>query len=373
MYQVIYHKGCNDGVFAAAALYHLTALGANDIYTPGSHDHMASRDNFNEIISEEEKLAGFVFVDIAPSPELTKDLLETGFKVIILDHHKTTRVEFLKADQALLSHPKLRIMVYQPLSGAALAYVVSTSLRIFGCKHIAEFMFKTALTPVDEAGAYGNWNIRGLLPENILSLAGLNRLYYLICVRDIWLTENPADKAAADGLNAWLVANNVHQTEDFSKMNSGILASIDHQSASCPLLDTIIDQGCTMVDIYRTQTLDDIRRSKKYVLRYNGKPLVVFIGEFRHTSLAGQVIRDLNPDASTLMISVKFNFMNPLTVTLSFRSSGVMCRPLAERMGGGGHDMASGAIVYLAEHDTFKKLIEFIEIFVKDTADQNLF
>ena len=99
MYQVLYHKGCNDGYFAAAAVHFFSRAQESAVYTPIYHDSTKSLEALKPLISDNPHLEGFLFVDIAPSPELAAELIKAGYKVYVVDHHKSARDDMMKLHQ----------------------------------------------------------------------------------------------------------------------------------------------------------------------------------------------------------------------------------------------------------------------------------
>ena len=373
MFKIFYHKGCNDGYFAAAAIRFL-AKELNAIYVPVHHDALKTTESFSSVVSKDEVLDGFVFVDIAPSPELTIELSEMGYKVYIIDHHKTARKDFLTIENhPVINNPKLKIFIFNDLSGGALGYVIAQNAIRKGFKNAITFLDSIPNRSLKTYPAdFINISLTEILGERAFQLDALNPFYRLICVRDLWLTEDASLKHYADALNAYLYFNKVYQNDDFDNLPVEIKTCLTNPPDSTTFPKTAVEQGLNILEVYSKQTEDDIRHSKKITYRYKGKDLILFIGQFMHTSLAGQMVRDLNPNANTILAVVKIDYCNPNQVLLSFRSDGVNCRKIAERMGGGGHDLASGAVVNLNETDTLANLINFIKMFVEDSMTRGL-
>jgi oligoribonuclease NrnB/cAMP/cGMP phosphodiesterase (DHH superfamily) len=85
-----FHAGCPDGFGAAWAVWR--AWGRRGRYIPRGHD--------DALDARDYEGAHIVFVDIAPNNETLRDLVNVADRVVVLDHHVTSRDRYA-ADPSL--------------------------------------------------------------------------------------------------------------------------------------------------------------------------------------------------------------------------------------------------------------------------------
>ena len=377
MYQVLYHKGCNDGYFAAAAVHFFSRAQESAVYTPIYHDSTKSLEALKPLISDNPHLEGFLFVDIAPSPELAAELIKAGYKVYVVDHHKSARDDMMKLHQNdcdIMFNENLKVIIYDKLSGAALAYVLATHALANSHLNIFDFIGSLPICPLQiDQDVLTNFLAYSHIGEEKFGLDQLSPLYRLIAIRDLWITTDPEEKQTADQLNAWFFFNKIYTNEDFNKLSDSLKSAIISPTSGNHYLNTMIEEGMMIMTVFLRQTRDDVGHARVTKYNYKGETLTVYIGNFVHVSLAGQMVRDLNPGQPTILIKPIIDFKQPLKLNISFRSNGVVCRTLAEQLGGGGHDMAAGAIVNLAKTDTVEYTVECLDKLIQNAIDKNLF
>lgn len=376
MFQVFYHKGCNDGYFAAAAVHFFNKGAPGTVYTPAYHDSMKSMTALAPLVTLDKNLKGFLFVDIAPSPELAVELVEAGYTVYVVDHHKSARDDMLKLKDlrpAIMDSPHFKVIIYNKMSGAALAYMLATKALEHGRTCIFDLLDYIPSKGLDtDEHMLTNMPAYGYLGASSFELENLNELYKLIAIRDLWITKDPDKKRIADQVNAWFYFNKIFNNEDFDLLPVELKSLIVSPGTSNKHLQTIVNEGWMIMEVFLKQTKDDVQHARLQRYSYKGKTLSVYIGSFVHVSLAGQMVRDLNPGEPTILIRVVTDFKQPLKLNLSFRSNDVVCRVIAEQLGGGGHDMASGAIVNLAKTDTVEYTVECLDKLIKNAIEKNL-
>ncbi len=109
-----FHAGCPDGFGAAWAVWR--AWGRGGRYLPRGHD--------DPLDARELAGAEVVFVDIAPSNEALRELMENAGRIVVLDHHVSSRDRYA-ADPSLETLAQAsghRVVFDLEHSGAVLAW-----------------------------------------------------------------------------------------------------------------------------------------------------------------------------------------------------------------------------------------------------------
>ncbi len=289
-----FHKSCIDGTTSAAVLK--DALSKEDIiFIPLNHGS-----NSIELLTKYNNISKIWFLDIAPKEE---DLIalrnlrqeKQGYtEVVIIDHHKTA---------------------------------VNTIAKFIGQKldetkpyHI-NYDFLTFIYDPNESGA-------SLTYKTIFKKDEIPLIIDIVKDKDIWLWRYQNTDEVNDFLSMYVdnpdkILSFLHQSIEDIASKSKILSEYKHSMVSR------LKEGWTKTPMF--MYINDVK------IPCINTPIY-------QSELGSELAKEYN-------ISCLFYIIGDM-VKLSFRSTDGSARKIAEYLGGGGHDNASGAIV---DRDMFFK------------------
>lgn len=317
---VIYHSPCMDGYGAASAFKE--ALDTKDwdsiTYVGEGYNNVAEfPNNYSHPI---RKASHVVFVDICPTREVLDFLLnDLELNVCILDHHKTAKNALTGYDPVGLFYT-----IADNYSGASLVKAISN----YGINNLFKFdKIESAFYP--EQG--------GILSNNDMFKQCMDRdriksspIYTLLETRDLWITTDPQAKADADALAAYF--------KEVGQEKKDIISLKELEG-----LVNFLDVGHDMLREQLRIVREALEKADTWVQTVAGKDVLIALGECPNNlcSLFGGTHNDAH-DMDTLAVATMSNEAG--IAGLSLRSSGSLpyARLVAEALGGGGHDNASG-------------------------------
>lgn len=338
---VMYHSPCMDGYGAACAFADQVDKSEWDSisYFPCGYGHLADlkyRVGDNPTSGKTHVLC----LDICPTPETLDYLLvDRGLNVAVLDHHDT-------AMDNLENYNKTGILftVTKDYSGASLVKALGKSInRVFN-QDIGENVYLE-----DDDILTNNDIYKYLDSSRIID----SRMYTLLEVRDLWIRTDAALKQQADDMAAYFKKN------DTSK---GPLLPMAEFEALVPIA---LKEGRVINAELEIIVNEAIAKSVSWEQEVDGEKLSILVGEVPAElgSLFGSVFND-SCDCNSLAIGTYSN--GSRIDGLSLRSKGTTgyARLVAESLGGGGHNHASG--VNLKGHElTKEQLIDRVKKFLE--------
>lgn len=321
-------------------------------YIPAAYSWLNKLAETNDVSIIPAMTTHLLFVDICPCQEVLDLLINLGFYITIVDHHKEARV--------ILSHTKnqnreeLKFLIADKYSGASLVKAIGGAIN-YVLTHECEVDYT----------AEGECGYTTYLTNNDLHVY-LERddvtdslLYSLLEIRDIWITKDPKLKEDADILATY-----------FKDINLAKNPIVDNLEELYPeeQLYVMIEQYRAIIESQRKMLNDNIRNSYTSKLVTGcGKDVTVTIGEC--PDMLGSMFGDMvnTRDAgNTIAVAIFHNFAKN-EIGMSLRSKGgVPCRLVANAFGGGGHDHASGAGIGKHMVTTMNSLILNIEAAIKN-------
>lgn len=317
---VFYHSPCMDGYAAACAFFDQVNEKEWDSinYLGFNYGQMAEL----KYMVGNNPLAGATHVlclDICPTPDvLDYMLVDRGLNVCVLDHHDTAmdNLEYYNKSGILFTVAKY-------YSGASLVKALGTSVNLL-------FQHDTYETSyIDDEDILTNNQAYIYLNRKLVEG---NELYRLLEIRDLWIQDDPEAKKLADDLAAYFKANSTYKEPVRS------VAALEL------IVDEALVEGRKLNAEHELIINAAIAAGVTYQLEYEGESLDLLITECPNdlSSMLGGTYND-SCKGNSLAIGVYRD--GPHIAGLSLRSKGNfgLARLVAEHLGGGGHDHASGA------------------------------
>lgn len=296
---VMYHSHCFDGSMAAAAAVEAIRDGRLDCDEETGLIPIAYKDATRETFFLEDGKSPFskaqfygaqryIFVDFCPKAQVVEDLIDMGYEVVILDHHKTAQED---------------VRFLEKLTGLDLNFDMSKS----GARMAWEYFRK------------GSWD-EGTVPRLVLHVED----------RDLWNWEIEGTREAIAWLSAEAVTNSPQSYLDAV-----------HAFAVGP-------EVCIKAGAYICKEMDaqikKIAAGFRY-LSFEGFGRGIVVNASCYQSEVCQYLYDRHD--VPFVIAYHLNQRNE--VALSFRSKegaahSIDVSSLARNFGGGGHKHASGGV-----------------------------
>lgn len=351
---VFYHAGCMDGTGAAAAHYfqverRMRADPELDLrlelpeleYEYVSINYGTNTtDKFNALLEDnlDFKPRVMYFLDFTPTREILIDLLESGKKVIIVDHHKTG----IDAIQSLPDNLRY---------GENFAYVLSSTNDFSGAS-LTQTVGYQLESILDRPGTNEDIVMHTIFEKHFITnrlfsepLATVSRLYQLIEVRDCWKTDHPTiSKQMADNFNAFARHNklsNINHFVDFQRQLKRATALTSTPGNDDILIDKVCEEGKLISSIREELAKSFIHQG--FIAEVNDIRVIIANVPGALSSEFGEAWNSLEPDKKSIAIAVTYDHKLEVAI-LSIRSRNVNSRLLAQAIhpNGGGHDNACG-------------------------------
>lgn len=349
---VFYHANCMDGTSAAAGVWlsldynksnPQESVVRDDLanYHSINYDDCRSVEGFME--KYEDKLSPnaahpkndthIMFVDFYPGKDICEKLLYHGYTLTVIDHHATTMDSIFDVAKNWNNFGYVMSMDNK-LSGGALVCSLRHSLESINDSN------RNLILDEPKEMFLKDWKVQTNL--DIKQLGDLHPLYELIRVRDIWDESDPDMKRDADFLNSGLSYNHLYNLDGY--INTLILSEDINIVAT-----KIMSEGRLIHSVHESMVKASIKTGFKDTIITNSgdevKLLICFVPNKLGSLLGDMWKKENEPDKKCISIGMTW-VPDKNLIGLTLRSSNnISCRVLAENLGGGGHDCASGASI----------------------------
>lgn len=321
---VMYHSPCMDGYGAAVAFKDALDVSAWDSvqYLGSGYSELAGiPSNFNHSV---QKCSHVVFLDICPTRDTLDYLLNVkNMYVCVLDHHATAKKILTGYNRSGLFYT-----VMDQFSGAGLVKAI--------LPNAINTLFNFDLIEHTELPGYGGGITNNDLHENSIdSFRNMrSRVYTLLETRDLWRKQDPQLKLEADYLASYF--------RDIDQSNKDLISGAELEA----MVEEGLVKGKAMIEAQQLIVNNALEKSEQWAEMVDGESVLVAVGVCPNdlSSMFGATHNDSTLDDS-LAIGVYMD--GDRVAGLSLRSNGFYpyARIVAESLGGGGHDHASGATI----------------------------
>lgn len=277
-------------------------------------------------------------VDLSFTEQTLHDLIsicEEAYKVIWIDHHKSSINVIEKYKDELSKYNNLIYFVYEGISGCALTYMYFYIINTFGNEYFKEsykikidFDFRTANI------THHNMAISISLPVYLAYISDY----------DCWIKSNANTDYFINGCNLYYHGVTIYDGHD-TKFNTQFWHDIKYKK------DKFIEQGETIALYLKARYSTELAIGS-YESEYKGNKILCL--NSRGNSLNFGDMIELYPMVVLFRYEGKYAMFSYSLYASSKNLNRLNCNEIAEEFGGGGHSCAAG---FSSDKMVFKPII----------------